>query len=293
MTLEEFARSGIREVTLPQLASDRALAMDVQLGLSDAGLLDPPADGKFGPASRWALAEFASLVGHDFDRIFTAELAGALASDANTILPLDSQGNDLAARVVSAMQRKGHWICRHPDCVNIVYVEGMNLDGSPNGNNPNEFNDVRLLVSIDDGKPEVVKSWEATTEPGTFYTVNPLHAEGAARIAFGQYKAWVVGTHKDHEALCQAAPLTVTRDGNKDYSRAGDVLDPGLHGINQHWGYDQAKVGKASAGCLVGRSRAGHRQFMALIKQDRRYLANNGYLFMSTVMSVADLPLSL
>ena len=137
--------------------------------------------------------------------------------------------------------------------------------------------------------------WDATTEPGKYYTsVRKIDPRGAARIAFGQYKAWSVGTHRAgtrtaHEALVQTAPISVFRDLNEDFERQGDEEASGLFGINQHWGYDLPKsdIGRASAGCLVGRTKSGHRAFMALCKADPRYVASNGYRFMTTVMPAA------
>ena len=52
----------------------------------------------------------------------------------------------------------------------------------------------------------------------------------------------------------------------------------------------KSDVGRASAGCLVGRTRAGHTAFMRYCKADPRYLANNGYRFMAAVMPVAEVP---
>jgi hypothetical protein len=43
-------------------------------------------------------------------------------------------------------------------------------------------------------------------------------------------------------------------------------------------------VGTASAGCLVGEKRDGHRAFMAVIKPDPRSRANNAYKFMPAVI---------
>jgi hypothetical protein len=118
-----------------------------------------------------------------------------------------------------------------------------------------------------------------------------MNPKGAARIKFGQYKAWRVGIHygggsEPHEALVQEAPITVHRDFNKDLFRTGDKLDTGLFDINQHWGYDMPRnnISFASAGCLVGRTREGHRQFMKLIKQDKRYQLNKNYLFVTTII---------
>jgi hypothetical protein len=121
--------------------------------------------------------------------------------------------------------------------------------------------------------------------------MNPMNPKGAARIALGQYKSWAVGTHvgasgKDpHEALIQCAPIDVYRDSKKDFKREGPIYT-GIFGVNQHWGYDQPKddVGTASAGCLVGEKRDGHRAFMAVIKSDPRFRANNGYKFVTAVI---------
>ncbi len=195
------------------------------------------------------------------------------------------------------MLKRGLWVCRHPGCVNIVYLEGMNPDGTLNPDRPNEFNDTRLLLKVDEGgNPSIAMAWEATTEPGKYYTeISPMDPNGAARIAFGQYKSWVVGFHmasrpSRHEALVQAEPVSVHRDKDRNYERAGDKLYTGVFGINQHWGYDMPKgdIGTSSAGCLVGRTREGHRDFMALVKADARHEASSGYRFMATILPGAE-----
>jgi hypothetical protein len=196
------------------------------------------------------------------------------------------------------MQKAGHWLCRHPDCINVVYVEGLDEDGTPNTDAPNVFNDLRLVLRVNRaGTPVVEELWEATTEPGKHYTlIEKLDPRGAARIAFGQYKAWSVGTHmagrpSAHQALVQTAPIRVFRDLNTDFERTGDRVFEGLFGVNQHWGFDlpRSDVGRASAGCLVGRTRAGHRAFMALCRSDPRYTANNSYRFLTCVLPAAEI----
>lgn len=214
------------------------------------------------------------------------------ALNASVQLPLNP-GNNLAGRIIRAMQAKGYWITRHPDCMNIVYVEGLDPDGTPNANRPNEFNDLRVVIRIGaEGMPKIANLWEATTEPSRRWTEDPMNPAGAARIKFGQYKAWALGTHHTHEALVQVAPVTVCRDANKDYRRVGDRQDTGLFGINQHWGYDLPRndLGSSSAGCLVGRTTAGHREFMRIVKADARFRANPAYRFMTTVMPASALP---
>jgi hypothetical protein len=179
---------------------------------------------------------------------------------------------------------------------NIVYVEGMNDDGTLNDDRPNYFNDRRMVIEVINGIPKIVGNWEATTGPGFYYTYNTLNPNGAARIKFGQYKAWQIGIHygggsEPHEALVQEAPITVHRDFNKDMIRTGDKLDTGLFDINQNWGYDMPRnnIAYGSAGTLVGRTRQGHREFMSLIKQDKRYVKNKNYLFITTIIDGNDL----
>ena len=89
--------------------------------LSNIGLLDPPADGALGPVTRWALSEFCSSAGVPFDgATITDAVAQTLAAAAP--LPL-APGNDLAGRIVSAVQGGAIFIARHKNCLNIVYVE--------------------------------------------------------------------------------------------------------------------------------------------------------------------------
>lgn len=202
--------------------------------------------------------------------------------------------NNLVARIIAYMKAKNYVVFSGSKNYNIVYVEGMNEDGTLNTDTPNHFNDRRVVIEIINGIPKIVNHWQATTEPGNYYTFNPMNSKGAARIKFGQYQAWKVDIHgnaEPHEALIQVAPVTVCRDYNQDFTRTGDKLDTGLFGINQHWGYDLPfnDVSTASAGCLVGRRRQGHREFMKIIKGDRRYLADNNYIFYTTVIAGDDL----
>lgn len=201
---------------------------------------------------------------------------------------------DLAGRIIKYMLAMGYKVSTGPRQYNIIYIEGMNVDGSLNPDAPNCFNDRRLVIQILDGQASIIGSWEATTEPGNYYTQYPMNVMGAARIAFGQYAAWVVGMHGQrdrHEALVQVAPVKVHRDFNKDGIRSGDRITEGLYGINQHWGYDLpfTNIATASAGCLVGRTRAGHKEFMKLLKNDVRYERDRRFVFATTIIAGDDL----
>lgn len=202
---------------------------------------------------------------------------------------------NLASRIVEYIQTQGYQIFTNPQEYNIVYIEGMNPDGTLNDDAPNEFNDLRMVIEFIGDIPKIVNCWKATTEPGTFYTHHPMNPKGAARIAFGQYEAWRVGIHgnvETHEALVQVAPVTVHRDFNRDLKRTGDKIEKGLFGINQHWGYNYpiTNISKASAGCLVGRTRDGHKEFMRIIKQDKRYLEDKNFVFTTTIIAGDKMP---
>ncbi|MBD2491050.1 peptidoglycan-binding protein [Aulosira sp. FACHB-615] len=278
------------------VAKDEDLTRQIQILLIGLDLLEPPADAKFGPVTAAAIKKFQELKKIDEPDYIGAVTAKELIETKRDELPKPELklGNDIASRIVKYMLAQNYQVFTAPKEYNIVYVEGIDGDWNLNSDTPNAFNDRRIVIEVVNGTPKIVDHWQATTEPGRHYTVNPMNSAGAARIKFGQYKAWAVGLHGNaerHEALVQVAPLTVHRDFNKDFKRTGDKTDTGLFYINQHWGYDAPSndIRNASAGCLVGRMRQGHREFMSIIKQDRRYVANNDYVFYTTVIPGDDL----
>ena len=296
MKLQELVANS-SGISLRNAALDRVLIGDIQTRLIKIGCLDPPADGDFGPVSRLVLKLYADQVGIQLDETITAPLAESLLQHSeDTFIPL-TLGNDFASRIVKYMQLRNFWFARLPDFLTIVYVEGADENGKPNADEFNKFNDRRIVLTIDKGKPKILLNVLGTTEPGKFYTEHPENPEGAARIAFGQYKSWRVGIHKmgkptAHEALVQVANLTVFRDLNEDGKRIGDSIDVGSgFGINQHSGHnaDPNNIGKASAGCLVSRTTDDHKLFMKLVKTDPRFKkASNGYRYMSTIIAGDD-----
>lgn len=210
-----------------------------------------------------------------------------------TTLPggINKLTSDLPSAIEKVFNKQGYLLFKNPGEMNIVYVEGMNTDGTGNDNAPNKFNDCRIVIAYEGAKPVIRGLWDATTEPGKYWTEHPMNRGGAARIKFGQYTAWRPGQYHDQEALLQTSPITVCRDLNKDYKRTGDKEDTGMFGIYHHWGYDMPKdnLGQSSAGCLVGRTKNGHREFMKLVKSDPRYSPSNKFQFTATVIPFSDL----
>jgi hypothetical protein len=58
-------------------------------------------------------------------------------------------------------------------------------------------------------------------------------------------------------------------------------------GIKQHMGFDHPE--DKSAGCLVGRSKEEHREFMRVVKADPRRKASQGYKYVTTIIDGRDL----
>lgn len=194
---------------------------------------------------------------------------------------------DLTSRIIAYAKSKNYRLFTGADEVNIIYVEGADENGTPNADIANVWNDRRLVICWVSDRPVIVLNATATTEPGSYFTQNPMNPLGAARIQFGQYQAWRMGWHKPgHESLIQAGAITVCRDFNEDGLRVGDYLNTGYFGVNQHHGNDSPvhDIGRWSAGCLVGRQKEAHRKFLALCKKDPKYRQDEAYLFFTAVL---------
>jgi hypothetical protein len=318
MTLQSFIDLNSKPLELPAVPVE--MGKEIQAKLTALGILDPPigqrADETFGPLLEddgligaytvAMMAIFAKRAKVKFEHsLLTPALAKALLqADPATFFPLiltpnpkdvnDGPKTKLAMRICKYMQENGYWIARATDFLNIVYLEGADKDGSLNADKFNEWNDRRIVFFINAfGKPEIKLNALGTTEPGKKYTDAPMNVGGAARIAFGQYKAWASGFHqgkRNHPALVQVGNVRVFRDKNKDTKRTGDAVDIGNNfGVNQHMAFNAPIVGGWSAGCLVGQDKAEHLTFLSFVKSDPRFKQVSSYKFVSTVIAADDL----
>ncbi len=287
--LGAFAQAS-ETLEVARLVRRPGLVAEMQARLAHHGLLDPPAGGLLDATSQWALGAFCRAVRLPFNGALAPPIAAALLRQ-DPVLPLRPDGG-LAGRIVTALIRRSHWLCRHPDCVNIVYVEGMDEQGCEAPRRRDAFDDLRLLLRIAPGGcPEIVGAWCATTASGRPAVEMPAEPEGAPRLAAGQHRAWVmgrtaIGTELEQEALIQVLPVLVTRDANRDFRREGDPSERGIFLIDQHGGHDapRERVGGIGAGCLVGRSQAGHRSFMARLRDDPRWRVNSAHVFTTSIL---------
>lgn len=263
------------------LLTNQELCASIQTGLIRQGLLEPPVDGIAGKFTRAAFKIWSNG---------SLEFTPALLEKLELPLP-PVKGNDLPAKIVRKMQELNYFVSRGDARFNIVYLEGMNLDGTLNQDKFNNWNDLRLVLEWRLGEvPKIVGKWLATSEPGGAETPN---AKGMAMIPLpSQFKAWRVGIHKAgtrtaHEALVQVLPITVLRSKKKPPSRVGATLDTGLFGINQHHGWNSKVVANNSVGCMVGVYMSEHIEFMSLMKSDSRYLLDKSYTFYTTALDGA------
>jgi hypothetical protein len=204
-------------------------------------------------------------------------------------------GADLASRILAAMKARNYPIAVGPDVLNIVYIEGADTpDGKPNANRPNAFDSLRILLRVlppdqvrGDGSAKILGMWEAITHAGLYWETHRMNPAGAFHIALGQQTCWQLGRYHGMEALIQSAPIIGTRDDKNNFKREGPTVR-GDFGVHHHWGYNYPKddAGRSSAGCQVGRTEAGHNQFIALLKTDARYKTNHQFIWSSTVLPV-------
>lgn len=141
--------------------------------------------------------------------------------------------------------------------LNAFYVDNdyprqyLNIFGIRDERDPDEWNDVIGFFTTDG----FIHAFEATTDPGRFYTLHPMNPGGAAWMCPGFHEGiWRHGLHRGYPALIQSGgAVRVTRDIRKRY-RPGDTVTAGYYGINHHRAHPVetvSKVGRHGAACQV------------------------------------------
>ncbi|TCZ68349.1 hypothetical protein [Flaviaesturariibacter aridisoli] len=176
--------------------------------------------------------------------------------------------------ILAALATRGYRAFIRPFELNIV---GVRADSTK----PNAFDDsIHVFYRNREGQL-VQHQFSATTDPGTYWLLNPLNPQGTAILKQGQYIAtYMIGLHRGkYKALVQKRPVTVLRD--YDRKAVLDFLngkeDTGLFGINIHraaeTGTTQA-VDKYSAGCQVFQKASDFDLFMQLCERHRQLYGN-------------------
>lgn len=155
-------------------------------------------------------------------------------------------------KILKVMKDKGFVVFENPSGfdLNIVGIRTASIEA-------NKFDDFICLFY------KVENNWffacfPATTDPGTFYRLNPINNEGTAILKPGQYRAaFKLGLHRGkYKALTQKNNMTVYRDSNKDNLLDTENVkeETGMFGINLHRANEKGlsiNVDKYSAGCQV------------------------------------------
>ena len=166
--------------------------------------------------------------------------------------------------ILHRVQAKGHEVFSGVDSINIVLERSR-------GNIPNAFDDLAHAVMRTRHAGWLHRIWPITTDPGAYWLRHPMHVEGTAILAPGQYRgAYQEGLHRGRPALVQVGPVDVFRDRDQDGNP--DAFGPrysGLFGVNIHnasRNRPSMLVEKWSAGCVVFSSDTDHQEFLRLVR---------------------------
>ena len=173
------------------------------------------------------------------------------------------------------LRHKGYKLYTRPYELNIV---GLRADSTI----PNRFDDeIHVFYKVSSTKWNY-HVYKATTDPGTFWLLNPMQPQGTAILAEGQYvNSHSLGLHKgQYEALVQTKPLTVMRD----YERIAKLdfmngkKDTGYFGVDIHRANavgDTKYVDKYSAGCQVFENAEAFHEFLSLCEHHSQLYGNH------------------
>lgn len=176
--------------------------------------------------------------------------------------------------VHAVLQENSFNIFSRPYELNIVGIRA-------NSTIPNNFDDTIFVSYTKENGAWQSHQFRATTDPGTYWLLNPLDPNGTAILKHGQYlRSYKIGLHRGlYPALVQENPVTVIRD----YQRKA-VLDfmngwqeTGMFGINIHHAADYGTtkyIDKYSAGCQVFANAGDFAFFMQLCERHRSLYGN-------------------
>lgn len=158
-------------------------------------------------------------------------------------------------KIQKAIESKGYkWFEGGNYNLNIVGIRNSNTHQEIT----NKFDD-KITVSYSLNNELKYNEWDATTDPGIYYSENLLNPEGVAILKPNQYRStYQIGLHQGkYKALTQKLPVEVYRDNNRDdeYNLNEYSLQEGMFGINIHKAGSRVngstQIDKWSAGCQV------------------------------------------
>ena len=156
----------------------------------------------------------------------------------------------------------------------------LNIIGIRHRGRPNEFDDIIALVYRDETNGWVQREFTCTTDPGSYWTHNPMRKSGTAVLCPGQYRSYSIDKHRgQYDALCQRiGPVKVWRTpaGEKIEWDSFDEGKAGNYSINIHssGSHLSTEVNKWSAGCTVLADPLEWHTFMRTAKKSAELYGN-------------------
>lgn len=173
-------------------------------------------------------------------------------------------------QIKRSLKAKDYPILTKPFELNIVGIRSAEAL-------PNKFDDLIAVFYTDDKGKEILKTYNATTDTGTYWLKNLHSSMGAAALKAGIYKdAYIIGKHKGYTALQQVKPVTVYRDLDRNaIFDFGTKTTTGLYGINIHKaGANSENVDNWSAGCQVFKRSADFDEFINMAQKHKSLYGN-------------------
>jgi hypothetical protein len=180
----------------------------------------------------------------------------------------------ILGKLKALLKHNGYKVFLRPFELNIVGIRANSVL-------PNRFDDemhVFYKVSATDWNYHVFR---VTTDPGTFWLLNPMNPHGTGILEKGQYiDAYQLGMHRgQYEALVQRKPVTVIRDYDRnahlDFNNGRK--ETGIFGINIHRANAEGTtktIDKYSAGCQVFENADAFRHFLSLCRRHAQLYGN-------------------
>jgi hypothetical protein len=167
-------------------------------------------------------------------------------------------------KIITVLKTKGYIIAIRPFELNIIGIRNNNTKS-------NSFDDtINLFYTRPDGQ-WCSNTFNATTDPGTYWLKRLMNPDGTAILKPGQYiNSHRIGVHrKKYQALVQQNPVININS---------PIEQTGIFGINIHRALINGKtkqVNDHSAGCQVFEDVTDFNLFMSLAHRHKELYGNN------------------
>ncbi len=180
----------------------------------------------------------------------------------------------LLGKIKGILRSKGYQLYTKPNELNIVGIRSTSTMS-------NRFDDEIHVFYKTSPLVWHYHVYKATTDPGTYWLLNPMQPQGTAILAQGQYKgAYKIGMHQGtYKALVQNKPVAILRDydRNAKLDFKNGKKDKGLFGINIHRASMNGitkQVDQYSAGCQVFENIHEFNEFLGLCEKHQSLYGN-------------------